>query len=414
MSLEDFKNQVDNADVPIPEVEIIGDKPKQPAAQPQNPQKLMKITKNVVMNFYSDASGCGHIRSLFPMNYLNALFAKGGQLLTIPSMEFLFQEHLLIKSRTLYFQRHMAPHHRKIISDYKANQDKFKYKMVWDMDDMIWGHNETQGGSKDTGIPTYNFGSKSIGEDIKQSSVDIMNMMDLISVSTPFLKDYLENTVKIHTPVSVMQNSVPMFLWGNESKPYIKEPIKKPRVIYTGSPTHYSNADKMLGDWDNAWLDWVKKAVRNDEIEFIVMGGLPYFLEDIKDKIEIIEWVNSYNYHLAVKGAKADFGIMPLVMNDFNRAKSNLKFLEYSAVGIIGIGTTFTDGSISPYHDMPLQVTCDASVDEIDSVIKGACQPDVYNKVLAEQYDYLKDNDHWLESPNYINRFLKIINGIPV
>lgn len=410
MSIEDFKKQINNVDAPIPKMEIIGETPKKEEKQ----QKLVKITKNIVMNFYSDASGCGHIRSLFPMNYLNALFAKGGQLLTIPTMEFMFQEHVLIKSRTLYFQRHMAPQHRKIISDYKANQDRFKYKMVWDMDDMIWGKNELQGGSKDTGIPTYNFGSRSIGNEIKQSSVDIMNMMDLISVSTPFLKEYLEKTIKIETPVSVMQNSVPMFLWGNESKPYIKEQIKKPRVIYTGSPTHYSNSDKLLGDWDNAWLDWVKKSVKAGEIEFIVMGGLPYFFEDIKDKIEIIEWVNSYNYHLAVKGAKADFGIMPLIENDFNRAKSNLKFLEYAAAGIVGIGTTFTDGSLSPYYDMPIKVTCDTTVDEIDSVFKEVSQPDLYNNILKKQYDYLKEKDHWLESPNYINRFLKVINAIPV
>jgi len=409
MSIEDFKKEVNSVNNIVPKLEIINDKLVTP-----KPEKLVKINKNIVMNFYSDASGCGHIRSLFPMNYLNSLFVKTGKLLTISTMEFMFQEHILIKSRSLYFQRHMAPQHLKIISDYKANQDKFKYKMVWDMDDMIWGKNELQGGTINTGIPTYNFGSKSIGDTIKKSSIEIMNMMDLISVSTPFLKEYLEKEIKVKPKVSVMQNSVPMFLWGNDKKTYIKEPIKKPRVIYTGSPTHYSNTEKKLGDWDNAWVDWVKKSVKAGEIEFIVMGGLPFFFECIKDKIEIIEWVNSYNYHLEVKGAKADFGIIPLVQNDFNRSKSNLKFLEYAAAGIVGIGTTFVDGTISPYSSMPLSVPCDTTVDGIDSVFKAATQPDIYNSVLDKQYNYLTDNDHWLESHNYINKFLKIINGMAV
>jgi hypothetical protein len=414
MSLEDFKKSVDNADEVVPELEIVN--PEQSAApQPQkNPQKLIKIEKNLVLNYNSDASGCGHIRSLFPMNYLNALFAKSGKLLTIPSMEFIFQEPMLIKARTLYFQRHMAPQHLRIIASYKANQEKFKYKMVWDMDDMIWGLNELQGGSADKGVPTYNFGHRAITPEIKQSSIEVMKMMDLISVSTPFLKEYIEKELKLTVPVSVMQNSVSMFFWGNESKPEVTEDIKKPRVIYTGSPTHYSNIDRLLGDWDNAWLDWVKKSVKNNEIEFVVMGGLPWFFEDIKDKIQVIDWVNSYSYHLAVKGAKADIGIMPLVTNDFNRAKSNLKFLEYSAAGIVGIGTTFTDGTLSPYYDMPHSVPTDATVDDIDNIVKKICNKETYNETIKKQYDYLKDNDHWLESPGYINRFLKVINAQPV
>lgn len=411
MSLENFKKQIEECDNPVPEIEIVNN--QQIPAQAQ-PEKLIKIEKNIVMNYYSDASGCGHIRSLFPMNYLNALFAKTGKLLTIPSMEFMFQEHILIKSRSLYFQRHMAPQHRKIINDYKVNQERFKYKMVWDMDDMIWGLNENQGGSKDKGVPTYNFGHRGITPEIKQSSIDIMNMMDLISVSTPFLKEFLEKEIKVKPPVSVMQNSVSMFFWGNESKQKITNDIKKPRVIYTGSPTHYSNIDRLPGDWENAWMSWVKKSVINNEIEFIVMGGLPWFFESIKDKIQIIDWVNSYNYHLAVKGAKADIGIMPLVTNDFNRAKSNLKFLEYAAAGIVGIGTTFTDGTLSPYHDMPFSVTNNCSIEDIDEIVRKISNKDTYNETLDLQYKYLADNDHWLESPNYINRLLKVINGIPV
>ena len=307
MSLDELKNQVDNVDTPVPQMEIVGNTS---ATEPKK-EKLVKIEKNLILNYNSDASGCGHIRSLFPMNYLNSLFAKGGKLLTLPSMELFFQDNLLIKSRSLYFQRHMSPNHKRYIEGYKANQAKFQYKMIWDMDDMIWGLNEEQGGSKQHGVPVYNFGAKSITPEIKQSSVEIMNMMDLVSVSTPFLKEYAEKELGVTAPISVMQNSVPMFFWGNTPIPDQTEDIKKPRVIYTGSPTHYCNIRKLHGDWDNAWLEWVKKAVRNDEIEFIVMGGLPWFLEDIKDKIEIIEWVNSYNYHLAVKGANADIGIMP-------------------------------------------------------------------------------------------------------
>lgn len=414
MSIEDFKKEIENA--PVPEMEVIqSDTPsKEIELSKVTPPKIVQIQKSLVLNYNSDVSGCGHIRSLFPMNYLNALFAKSGKLLTIPSMEMVFQENLLIKARSLYFQRHMNPMQLKIIQDYKKYQEKYKYKMIWDMDDMIWGKNENQGGSIDTGIPSYNFGSKGIDATIKQTSIDIMNNMDLVSVSTQFLKDYLENEIKIVPPVSVMQNSVAMFFWGNEKKVPIKEKKSKPRVLYTGSPTHYSNEKRMLGDWDNNWLKWVKESVLHKKIEFIVMGGLPWFLEDIKDKIEIVPWVNSYNYHLSVKGAKADIGIMPLIPNDFNRAKSNLKFLEYAAAGIVAIGTTFNDGTLSPYYDIPVKLNNDVTVDEINITVQNILEPDKYNKILDEQYKYLIKNNHWLESKGYVDRLLKIITGIPV
>ena len=106
--------------------------------------------------------------------------------------------------------------------------------------------------------------------------------------------------------------------------------------------------------------------------------------------------------------------LCPLTTNDFNRAKSNLKFLEYAAGGIAAIGTTFTDGTNSPYYDIPVKLTTETTIEEIDATVKMLCNKDNFNKTIKDQYDYLKANNHWLESKGYIDRFLKVINGIPV
>ena len=143
---------------------------------------------------------------------------------------------------------------------------------------------------------------------------------------------------------------------GNTIKNDIVEDIKKPRVLYTGSPTHYNNNEKLLGDWDNAWKDWVIKSVENDKIEFVVMGGLPWFLEEIKEKITVVPWVDSYRYHIAVKEQRAHFGIMPLVPNNFNHGKSDIKAIEHYADGVVCIGTTFTNGKPSPYDNNPVTI----------------------------------------------------------
>ena len=40
--------------------------------------KTMKVKKNIMLGFKSDETGCGHIRTIFPFNYLNAVFGKEG------------------------------------------------------------------------------------------------------------------------------------------------------------------------------------------------------------------------------------------------------------------------------------------------------------------------------------------------
>jgi hypothetical protein len=390
---------------------------KQLQAQSQNPagasqEKLppgaVKVKKNIVLSFMSDSSGCGHIRNVFWLTYLNSVFGKTGQMNMILSPTFIYQNDILARARSLFFQRQMTPDHLKVIKQYKQHQAQFKYKMIWEMDDHIHGFNENQDGNVEDGVPSYNFGSKGISIEIKEASVEIMKLMDLVIVSTTFLKDYYQNELGIKTPITVVPNCVPKYFWGYKRKDDITETIKKPKVIYTGSPTHYSNGEKLLGDWDNAWKEWVLKAVKNDEIEFAVFGGLPWFLEPIKDKIKVHGWVNSYQYPNVVRAENADFGIMPLVRNNFNRAKSDLKFLEHSADGSLAIGTTFTDGSSSPYDHCFLTLPEDCTVEDIDVLIKKHCEPNNFNRVRRLQYEKMENEGRYLESKQYIDRLINV------
>ena len=52
----------------------------------------------------SDPSGCGHIRNVFPMSYLNAQFGKTGKFNLILSPIPTFEPEILLKSRTLFFR----------------------------------------------------------------------------------------------------------------------------------------------------------------------------------------------------------------------------------------------------------------------------------------------------------------------
>ncbi len=379
-----------------------------PVAQPEpSKDQLVKVQKNFVLCFISDATGCGFIRCHQPFSYLNFVFGKSQMLMPIISPAFIQDENILIRTRTVYFQRQMAPEHLKMVTWYKERQAAFKYRMIWEMDDHIWWEDKER---KINGVPPYNFGAPGITEDVKYSSIKIMNLMDMLIVTTQFLADYIKNELGVKVPIKIIPNHVAKYFWKDGTKKKITEKIVKPKIIYTGSPTHYSNEKKMYGDWENsAWREFVVKNVKDNKISFTCMGGLPWFFEEIKDKIKVIGWLNSFQYHLGVMGEKADFGLMPLVPNNFNRGKSNLKYLEYCAAGIVGVGTYFIDKTPSPYDSMSVKVPNNCSLNQIEEVFDYLKVPEHYNHVVDSQYKFLDDNGHWLESKKWIDNFLTVL-----
>jgi hypothetical protein len=368
----------------------------------QKAQNMVPVKKSVLLSFVSDPTGVGHIRNIFPVTYLNAVYGKNADIVPIITPIFIWQHDILLRTKAIYFQRQMSPEQLKAVQQYKELQKKYQYKMVWDIDDFIWGANEQQGGTKEDGVPTYNFGWKGILPEIKEASIEIMKLMDLITVSTEYLKWYLMNVKNIQVPIQVVPNAIPKFLWGNKRKKPISKDIIRPRVIYTGSPTHYNNQEKLAGDFDNAWKDWVIKAVSENKIEFVCMGGLPFFFECIKDKIKVINWVNSFQYHHVVKDVNADFGIMPIVPNNFNHSKSDIKAIELYTCGVVCIGTTFTNGKPSPYDNNPLTLPDNCSVEDIDRLIAKYSKVDNYNKILDTQYNKMIKEHRYIEDPAYV------------
>ena len=389
MNLEAFKQSVDEVAQPVPE------------------KTITPIRKNVLLSYVSDATGCGHIRNIFPVTYLNSLFGKSQDVIPIISPMFLWQEDILLRTKSILFQRQMSPEHFELIKKYKELQPRFGYKMVYDIDDFIWGRNELQGGTKEDGVPTYNFGWKGITDPIKHYSLEIIKLMDRVTVSSPYLKYWLSEVEGITVPIHYVPNSVAKYFWGSVRKAPKKEAIKIPHVIYTGSPTHYNNQDKLLGDFDNSYREFITKNVKAGKIRFTCMGDLPWFFADIKDKINVIPWLNSYMYHTGVKSAKADIAIGPLVKNNFNYSKSYIKYQECCAEGIPFIGSVFTNGKPSPYDVSLLKTPDNVTVEEIEELIFGlANDPAKYNSVVTSQYKWMEETGGYLESQKFVQTLM--------
>jgi hypothetical protein len=389
--METFKKQVSNPNVGFDKVE------QKIVNQPQ------QVKKNLVLSYISDYTGCGHIRNILPTMYLNSVFGRGGDLQVITSPTMIFQPDILQKTRSVFFQRVMGPGSDDVIRHYKELQNKYQFKMIYDLDDFIW-----DGDDVGEEIPKYNFGKKSIDTVVQKSAIENMKMMDTVTVTTQFLKDYIASKGVDYNKIEIVHNSLPNFLWNSPRKAPITKRIEKPTVLWSASPTHWHDGDKLKGDMDNAWYEWVRKSVIDGKINYIQMGGCPWFFEDIKDKITVIDWVNSLHYPKTVMNLGADFGLSVLVPNYFNYSKSAIKYQEYCLSGILGIGTVFSNGKPSPYDISLVKAIDTITVEDIDKMFNELCEPEVYNRLIDAQYKQVIDN-HWItESKGFVDRLTSI------
>jgi hypothetical protein len=408
--LDQFKNQLNN-----PNKNISFFKPDGLL----NNNSVTRIKKNLVLSFTFNASGCDHIRGIFLMTYLNAVFAKSYIQNVPPLMRtctlpfFTFDEEILMQTRSLFFPRIMSDRYLAAITKYKQIQKRFGCKLIYDLDDFIW-----KGDDEGEDRPNYNTSCMRIPQEHINTVEKIMSVVDEVCVSTEFLRDYVVNKLKIKNKVTILPNCIPKYFYGPNPRLPITEKLNKPKFIYTGSPCHYDNEHKFLGDFDNAWREFIIKNVVDNKIEFMCLGSsplldgtlsCPWFFDSIRDKIKLVKWHNSYQYHIPILEYKPDFSFGPLIPNYFNYSKSNIRFLESCAYGAVFIGTTFTSGKPSPYDCCFEKFPDNCTVEDIEQRVFGELvYPDNFNKIIKDQWQYMDDTGSWLESKQYMSRLLKI------
>lgn len=186
-------------------------------------------------------------------------------------------------------------------------------------------------------LPGYNVASHTYrpNSPMEQIAYDQIKLSDAIIVSTGYLREkYIE--LFPEKPVYIVSNSIDFDLWDNclsdDKLDAKKEGVV--RIIYSGCGNH------------NGDLEIVKPVLLElleefPNLEVVLAQPFPCF-EDVKNSRLYVpkdrngnpRWENIINYPSMLKGWKGDIGIAPLRDNAFNRAKSNLRWLEYSALKI--------------------------------------------------------------------------------
>lgn len=199
-------------------------------------------------------------------------------------------------------------------------KDLLKKPIFTEIDDWIWD------------LPAYNIASNPYRPNSEPEWVcsEQLKLSDGFIVSTSYIQEKLKEMYP-EKPVYLIPNALDFEIWDH-LKPvdlddkYKKQPGKI-RIGYTGCGNHD-------GDMELVKRPILKILEEYPNVEFLTSHPFPSW-SDVKDNPQVINlnrWVLIDRFPHEMAGWGLDIGIAPLRDNTFSRAKSNLRWLEFSAM----------------------------------------------------------------------------------
>ena len=153
---------------------------------------------------------------------------------------------------------------------------------------------------------------------------------DLITVTTHALRDYV---IDFNKNVVVLANYLDDLLWQPKTPSLIPQPDSKIKIGYMGGHTHQPDLTLILPVIAQLSQQFAGR------LEFHFWGTQPP--EGLSGRQDV-HWHKevTWNYHdfaINFQAQSADIFMAPLTDNLFNRCKSSIKYLEYSALGVPGV-----------------------------------------------------------------------------
>lgn len=313
-----------------------------------------------VLNFYADYSGCGHWRMIWPEGILRcnqSLNISGGTVM-------IGDQNFYTDVKSVRIQRQATESQKNFMGFLKGIQSRQSNPMniIYEIDDIIFIED----------IPEYNkFRTAFDDPKIRQTSMEIMNLADEMTVTNHFMKEYFADKTG-HKQITVIPNFVPRF-WMDRfydkteiSNNYEKN-RKKPRILYCGSGAHFDVDSRVKYKDDFYHVNEVIRKTVN-EFQWVFFGGYSLPLKDlvVSGKIEYHSWEGLMRYPYKVHELKPQLIYAPLLDNNFNRAKSDLKFIEGCCMGIPTICQDIVTYS-NAFHKFN---TGDELIDQIRNLLK--------------------------------------------
>ena len=217
----------------------------------------------------------------------------------------------------------------------------YGYRWVLDMDDNIFEVNRDN--------PGYKAFDKEGKGDARFWIEVAMKECDLLVTSTPNLKEVY---TRYNKKIFINKNTIDFRFWEHINAWGLKGHTI---VGWAGAGGHTLDMSLIEEPVKELKKKWGKK------VEFVAFGAeKPKFFD------RHVDWVDLRNYPKKLASIGFDIGIAPLRDNLYNRGKSNLRWLEYSALKIPTVAS-----DVEPYRNTNalLCTTHDDWVSALDTLI---------------------------------------------
>ena len=191
-------------------------------------------------------------------------------------------------------------------------------------------------------------------------------------------KEYLKKKLtSLNFDVKVIPNLV-------EIPSYQPIPHDKIRIGYAGSSSH-------VGDFSQKLLYSLKKLFNrySDKLELVCFGYVP---PELNQFAYVINGVTPDKYLDTLNYVNFDIGLIPLADTEFNKSKSNLKWLEYSICN-----TSCVASDVPCYSEIEdgvtgIKIRDDKWYDTLEHLINDS---EYRNRIASQSYDYVMNHYTW-------------------
>lgn len=300
---------------------------------------MLTLQKKYALVISPDRGPCAYVRWRQWQHLIDS--SMGGECYLLVMDEPIYDEYLLSHTAVVVFARPFQEHQFSQIKHYAKLKNKFKFKLAIDLDDLLFDID-----GKDT-IPEYNphpIDTIEVGKRYEE----IVPLLDRVFCSTDFLAYAfcVRFGRSLVEKVDVLPNFCFTSLAWDEHRPTRKKHID---VFYAGSCCHYKEG--MQGDFEGPWLEGIGLSMERGYIKFHAFGEDPGIFPRgtiLHEQVHASLWLSTISHYAP------DVLIAPLKNHPFNKAKSNLKGLEASAVGAAFVASIFPG---SPYNSITPQLT---------------------------------------------------------
>lgn len=344
--------------------------------------------------------GCWQVRCLLPMIHNGWLGNYKGLKKELKPASQVKEE--MVRSDIVVFHRADTNWHHRIGMLLR----QMGKKIVFDNDDTM---------NLDISDPFYELDEKGFKQNKKKLNNVINNFVlnaDLVTCSTEFLA---EEYRKINPNVAVLPN----YIDPNDFDMPLRNESEKVRIGIVGSTAYHGDFYRIK--------DILCKLDADPKIQLVLMGLMKTdpnnpkiaevhkkelaFWESLKN-LEWTHWVPMTEYYSTLNELRLDVMLIPRRESYFNKAKSNLKFLEASMLEIPVIASSFKN---APYEEITSGknggILIKDDKDWLEAINSLVNDKEKRRTMGKEAYDYvLKNfniNNHYQAWPETYNKLIK-------